>query len=575
MARVVSIGTQDFETLVARNNFYIDKTLFIKEWWESDDQVTLITRPRRFGKTLNMSMLERFFSVKYAEKGEVFENLDIWEEKSPDGDYKYRMLQGTYPVIFLSFAGVKADNFTETKEQILQVLEDLYISYSFLKKSGVLEDREIKYFDRIGVEMRNSDAVVALQRLSAYLYRYYGRKVIILLDEYDTPMQEAYVNGYWKEMVSFTRNLFNNTFKTNPSLERAVMTGVTNLSGEKFAKQTSNGSALAETMFSDLNNLKVITMTSNSYATCFGFTEKEVFDAMDEFDMVNKEEVKSWYDGFIIGDIRDIYNPWSVINFLDTRELRPYWANTSSNALAGRLIRRGDKDIKMQFEDLLQGKTITGRVNEEIIFNQLDGSSQAVWSLLLAAGYLKIIAVHGKEYEFSLTNYEVQQSFENMVLDWFAERGSCYNDFVKALLRDDLKEMNAYMNRMALSLFSSFDGGNHPLDETNPERFYHGFVLGLLVDLTGRYTVTSNRESGFGRYDVMLMPLDSNNNGIILEFKIYDPEDERSLEETVQAALRQIEEKRYEQLLLDSGVPKERIRKYGFAFQGKKVLIGV
>ena len=205
----------------------------------------------------------------------------------------------------------------------------------------------------------------------------------------------------------------------------------------------------------------------------------------------------------------------------------------------------------------------------------MDGSSQAVWSLLLAAGYLKIIAVHGKEYEFSLTNYEVQQSFENMVLDWFAERGSCYNDFVKALLRDDLKEMNAYMNRMALSLFSSFDGGNHPLDETNPERFYHGFVLGLLVDLTGRYTVTSNRESGFGRYDVMLMPLDSNNNGIILEFKIYDPEDERSLEETVQAALRQIEEKRYEQLLLDSGVPKERIRKYGFAFQGKKVLIGV
>ncbi len=554
MARVVSIGAQDFGELIKENCFYVDKTFFIKEWWESKDKVTLITRPRRFGKTLNMSMLERFFSVNYTGEENVFENLGIWQDK------KYRELQGTYPVIFLSFAGVKSDNFIEAKEQIFQVLEDLYISYSFLKKSGILEDREIKYYNRVGIDMGNSDAAVALQRLSSYLHRYYGKKVIILLDEYDTPMQEAYVNGYWKEMVSFTRNLFNNTFKTNPNLERAVMTGITRIS--------------KESLFSDLNNLKVISMISHEYASCFGFTEKEVFDAMNEFNLSNKEEAKNWYDGFIIGDITDIYNPWSVINFLDTGELKPYWANTSSNALAGSLIRQGDKNIKMQFEDLLREKTIISRINEEIVFNQLDGSDQAVWSLLLAAGYLKIIAVHGKEYELSLTNYEVKHTFENMVLDWFDERGSCYNDFVRALLRGDRKEMNAYMNRMALSMFSSFDGGNHPSESTNPERFYHGFVLGLLVDLAGRYQVISNRESGLGRYDVMLTPVNKEDDGIILEFKVYDQEEEGKLEDTVRAALQQIEEKRYEQSLIDRGIPNERIRKYGFAFHGKRVLIG-
>ena len=554
MARVVSIGTQDFETLITRNNFYVDKTSFIKEWWESDDQVTLITRPRRFGKTLNMSMLECFFSVKYAGKGGIFENLHIWKEE------KYRALQGTYPVIFLSFAGIKADNFTETREQIFQVLEDLYISHSFIKRSGILEEREIKYFDRIGMDMGNSDAVVAIQRLTSYLYRYYGKKVIILLDEYDTPMQEAYVNGYWKEMVSFTRNLFNNTFKTNPNLERAVMTGITRIS--------------RESLFSDLNNLNVVTTTSDEYASCFGFTEEEVFNAMDEFGMANKEEVREWYDGFIIGKLKDIYNPWSIINFLSKRKLGTYWANTSSNSLAGSLILQGDKNIKMQFEDLLMDKTIKTWIDEEVVFNQLDEREDAVWSLLLAGGYLKIISIHENIYELALTNYEVKQTFQFMVRSWFAKNDACYNDFVKALLSGNLKEMNAYMSRMALSMFSSFDGGNHPSEDTNPERFYHGFVLGLLVDLDGRYKVTSNRESRFGRYDVMMIPLNKESDGIILEFKVYDQEEEGNLEETVQAALRQIEEKKYEQSLLDSGIPKEKIRKYGFAFQGKKVLIG-
>ena len=554
MARTVSIGAQDFEELIVRDNFYIDKTNFIREWWENDDKVTLITRPRRFGKTLNMNMLECFFSVEYADRGELFRNLDIWEEE------KYRELQGTYPVIFLSFAGVKADNYEDARDQIFLIIENLYTRYAFLKRSESLEENEKEFFCQIGKNMSNSDAAMALYQLSGYLRRYYNQKVIILLDEYDTPLQEAYMGGYWEKLVPFIRNLFNNTFKTNPYLERAVMTGITRVS--------------KESLFSDLNNLKVITMVSHGYATCFGFTEEEVFVAMDEFDMTNKEEVKQWYDGFVIGNLKDIYNPWSIINFLDEGYLKPYWANTSSNGLVSRLIREGSRDIKMQFELLLSGKTIRSRINEEMVFNQLSGSETAVWSLLLAAGYLKIIEIHGREYELSLTNYEVRQTFEDMVHDWFDENASDYNDFIRALLRGDLKEMNAYMNRVSLDMFSSFDGGSHPSEFTMPEKFYHGFVLGLLVDLVDRYEVTSNRESGYGRYDVLLNPKQMGDDGIIMEFKVHEPEEESSLEETVRAALAQIEDKKYEQTLLAQGIEKERIRKYGFAFRGKEVQIG-
>lgn len=554
MARTVAVGVQDFEKIVSNGYFYIDKTNFIKEWWESADEVTLITRPRRFGKTLNMNMLERFWSIKYKGRGKIFENLFIW------GEEKFQKLQGTYPVISLSFAGVKEDNYPGAKSQINQIITNLYSEYEFLRDCGKLGEKDKAFFDRIGHGMENSDAAMALNRLSEYLFRYYGKKVIILLDEYDTPMQEAYVNGFWKELISFIRNLFNNTFKTNPFLERAVMTGITRVS--------------RESMYSDLNNLKVVTMISNEYASCFGFTEEEVFAAMDEFGMENREDVRKWYDGFAVGGLQDIYNPWSIINFLDQRKLGAYWANTSSNGLAGSLLRKGDKEIKMQFEQLLSGRTIESRIDEEIVYSQLEQNESAVWSLLLAAGYLKVTGAMGRNYELSLTNYEVRQMFENMVLDWFCEDAPNYNGFVHSLLQGDLKAMNAYMNRMSKSMFSSFDGGNKPSGETNPERFYHGFVLGLLVDLAGRYAVASNRESGFGRYDVLLEPLKKEDDGIILEFKVRDPDDEGDLKETVAQALKQIEDKQYEQVLLDHGVSKDRIRKYGFAFEGKKVLIG-
>lgn len=554
--RTVAIGKQNYESVIKGKYFYVDKTGFIKKWWESGDDVTLITRPRRFGKTLNMSMLECFFSLKYANRDDLFEGFSIYEEE------KYRELQGTYPVISLSFANVKETNFQSTREKICQVLTSLYIQNSFLRDSDVLTDKDREYFDRISVDMRDSDATMALHQLSDFLYRYYGKKVIILLDEYDTPMQEAYVDGYWEELVAFTRSLFNATFKTNPYLERAIMTGITRVS--------------KESIFSDLNNLEVITTTSNKYETAFGFTQQEVFAAMDEFGLQQKDEAKYWYDGFVFGDVTDIYNPWSILNYLDKGRLNAYWANTSGNALVNSLLQKGSPDVKEDFQTLLQGGSVHKVIDEQIVYNQLVHDENAIWSLLLASGYLRLknSVIYGyTECDMVLTNYEVKLMFQNMVRGWFRSRQYEYNSFIKALLKGDCKAMNAYMNKVAMETFSYFDTGREP-SLLEPERFYHGFVLGLLVDLQGRYSVTSNRESGFGRYDVMLEPLNETDDAIILEFKVHDSDEEQDLKATVQSALRQIEEQQYEANLCAKGMEQKRIRKYGFAFRGKEVLIG-
>lgn len=564
MAKVIGIGIQDFGKLIENDRFYIDKTAFIKEWWESGDDVTLITRPRRFGKTLNMSMVEQFFSVDYSGRGDLFQGLSIWK------DEKYRKLQGTYPVISLSFAGIKETNYPNARKKICQMLAELYTSHSFLLSSDKLEEGDKEFFRRMTVDMDDVDATMALHYLSKFLYLYYGKKVIILLDEYDTPMQEAFVDGFWQELVAFTRSMFNSTFKTNPWLERGIMTGITRVS--------------KESIFSDLNNLEVVTTTSDKYATSFGFTEEEVFAALETFGMEQeKEQVKRWYDGFIFGSHRDIYNPWSILNFLDKENFTTYWANTSSNSLVSKLIREGNRKIKEQFQILLRGESICSTIDEQIVYNQLDGNERAVWSLLLASGYLKVLSFESygdipegtnPKYELALTNLEVRLMFQNMIHDWFAEVEEDYNDFFLALLRGDRKEMNAYMNRVAMNTFSYFDTGRKPSGQ-EPERFYHGFVLGLIVDLQSRYNITSNRESGFGRYDVILEPKHpQTDDAIILEFKVFDAEEEATLQDTVEAAKKQIEEKQYAAQLLIGGIPAERIRSYGFAFEGKKVLIG-
>lgn len=563
--RTVAIGIQDFGDLIRKGYFYIDKTDFIREWWESGDSVTLITRPRRFGKTLNMNMLEYFFSVDYAEQGELFEGLSIWEHE------EYRKIQGSYPVISLSFANVKEKDFLSTKERIAQIIADLYIQHDFLLSDESMKEADKNYFNSVCMgNVSEVQITGAVHKLSNFLYRHFEKKVIILLDEYDTPMQEAYINGYWEEMTAFTRSLFNSTFKTNPWLERAIMTGITRVS--------------KESVFSDLNNLEVVTTTSDKYASSFGFTEQEVFAGLDECGLgKEKELVRKWYDGFIFGRQKDIYNPWSILNFLDKGEYMTYWANTSSNSLVSKLIREGSRNLKENFECLLQGRTICTQIDEQIVYNQLNGSEKAIWSLLLASGYLKVISFEkydklrpeiGMEYELALTNLEVKLMFQNMVQDWFSQADSDYNDFIKALLADDIEAMNEYMNRVAFQTFSYFDTGK-TAGRDEPERFYHGFVLGLMVDLQDRYFIRSNRESGFGRYDVVLEPkCPEKDNAVIIEFKILNSRNENSLEDTVQSALRQIEEKQYAVELVSRGISPEHIRSYGFAFQGKTVLIG-
>ncbi len=413
MKRTVAIGRQNFASIREENYFYIDKTNFIKEWWESGDEATLITRPRRFGKTLNLNMMEYFFSNKYAGGENIFEGLSIWQEE------KYRKLQGTYPVICLSFANVKKADFASAKVVINQVIKNLYESHNVIKDSKLLTKGDQDFFQRIVLDEANeTELSLSLHQLSKFLYQYYGKKVIILLDEYDTPMQEAYVEGYWEEMVSFIRSLFNSTFKTNPYLERGLMTGITRVS--------------KESIFSDLNHLKVVTTTSEKYATCFGFTEEEVFSVLEEYGLSEeKDKVKSWYDGFIFGKVADIYNPWSIINFLDTKQYDPYWANTSSNKLVSELIKKAAPEIKQKFYDLLEGKSIFSPIEEQLVYDHLEQGEKAIFSLLVASGYLKILAFDRQEkipvskepmYELTLTNGEVSILFHSLVRKSEAKR---------------------------------------------------------------------------------------------------------------------------------------------------------
>ena len=572
------LGYQDFAEVRTEHIFYIDKTYFIRDWWEYADKVTLITRPRRFGKTLNMSMVECFFSNKYAGRQDLFEELFIWNARSKDKDFQYRDLQGIFPIIFLSFANIKATKYENMKYKISEVITELYEQNRYLLEGTLLSENEKSYYNRMTWSASDAMLSSSLHQMSNFLQRYHGREVMILLDEYDTPMQEAWLSNYWNEAVEFFRSLFNSTFKTNPYLYRGLITGITRIS--------------KESIFSDLNNLEIVTTTSQKYATAFGFTETEVFQALENAGLgKEKWNVRKWYDGFVFGNVSDIYNPWSIVSFISKNgRYDTYWSNTSGNGLINSLIQKGNSVTKQMVEELLQEKSIRVQIDEQIVFNQLTDNTNAVWSLLLATGYLKVLKtemiMRNNErnnenegdvwYTLMLTNLEVKRMFRKMVKGWFASDTELYyNEFIKALLNDNIKKMNTFMNKVALNTFSSFDSGNKPSEQTEPERFYHGFVLGMVVNLSGIYKITSNRESGYGRYDVMLKPLDKNEKAFIFEFKVLDSdENEITLEDTLANAHIQIVEKQYEAELISEGFKPEQIRKYGFAFQGKKCLIG-
>ena len=376
-----------------------------------------------------------------------------------------------------------------------------------------------------------------------------------MLDEYDAPLQAAWEQGYWKELVSFMQLFLISTFKTNPYLERGLITGITSFPTDSF--------------FSSLNNLEVVSTTSNFYTDCFGFTEEEVFAAMDEYGLTDKAEVKQWYDGFIFGRTKGIYNPWSIINYLKKKEFVAYWANTSSNKIVGDLIAQASEDVQEETSDLLTGKSINIKMDAEFVFSQLDEPG-AVWSYLMASGYVKPINfnLENREYELTLTNHEVHLTLATLITDWFKKTLVYKRKFVQALLSDDVKSMNTNLNQITKTVFSYFDASG---DE--PERFYHCFVLGLIVDLKDRYNIKSNRESGDGRYDVVMFPKQANDHGIVIEFKTSAAANENQLAKTCKSALQQIREKEYIADLVSNNVMPNQIYVYGFAFKNKNVLI--
>lgn len=557
MPRTVAIGVQDFAELRERGCFLVDKTSFITDWWRAEDHVTLVCRPRRFGKTLNMSMVECFFSNRYAGRADLFADMRVWEELD------VRAEQGAWPVVAISFSAAKGAGAEAVIRRICEQIAYAWRVHRQDVDESSLGSRELDILTGKTPFVDPLDAPSLLARLCELLALSAGKRCIVLLDEYDTPLHEAWVGGFWDEVSEFVRALFNATFKSNPNLERALLTGITRVA--------------RESIFSDLNNPKVVTATSPEYATSFGFTEAEVSDAMDEFGLDAIDEVKRWYDGFVFGGVTGIYNPWSITNYLDTGRLAPYWANTSGNALVSKIVREGDADLKVDFEALLAGGTVEQLFDEQVSFDDLGRRPGAVWGLLVAGGYLRIVAQGASPDApscLAITNYEVSLAFDGMVRGWFDGVSSRYGAFVRALIAGDLDAMNAYMNDVALDTFSTFDTGARP-SGMEPERFYHGFVLGLLVGLRGRYLVRSNRESGFGRYDVLLEPTNPvRDDGIVLEFKVRNPRREATLEDTVSAARAQIADRDYASELVLRGVPAGHVRTYGFAFEGKRVLIG-
>ena len=555
----VGLGYQNFLDFVCGKRFYVDKTHFIPEWLASDARITLITRPRRFGKSMLLSTVRTFFDPMYADHPEYFKKLQVWKDKD------CRRLFGTIPVISVSFGSCKGNDFAQAMRGVTLGLYNMYIQHEYLRESPKLSEEEKAEYRRIVTsfsEQRTEYVEISIQKLCELLYKHYGKFPIILMDEYDTPLLEAYTDGYWDETINTFRQLFHITFKENDFFYRAIITGVTRIS--------------KNSLFSDLNNLEVDTVTCDAYSDCFGFTEQEVMDAFKCQDIDTIQAVKAMYDGFTIGRHQDIYNPWSICNYMRQRELIGYWVNTSSNKLVGDIIRRYPVESKYEIERLMAGEKVHKRINEGITFQYLEGDENSLWSLLLAVGYIKaeniVRSVEGIECDVSVTNREVMAMFKTEILGMFHNGWSAYGRFAGALLAHKMELMNEYLQTITYTSISYFDVADGPKERT-PENFYHGLVLGLIVSLRDRYRIVSNRESGRGRYDIAMYPLQENTDAFIMEFKVQDRKKETDLEQTAMNALQQIVDKNYEADLLAAGVPEERIYKLGFAFAGKDVLV--
>ena len=551
----IGIGVSDFKMLRLRDNYFIDKSMYIKDIIDNQSNVILVTRPRRFGKTLNMSMLRYYFDIKQKDAKRLFEGLKIMGQEE-----KYTSKLGAYPVIYLTLKDVNDDNYEKMILDLKTAMINMYKEHMYLLDSDKIYSFEKNKINDI-LNAREDEIVLknAVKDLSEYLNRHYEKPVILLIDEYDVPLQNAYVEGYYDEAVKFFKTFYGVTFKDNPYLEKTVLTGVS-----RIAK---------ESLFSGMNNFDVFTIMDNEFADDFGITSEEMKKVIKDFNVGDEEqEIKKWYDGYKIGNVEGIYNPWSILNYLNKKELRPYWVNTSSNDLIKMTLKKST-NLKEQMEKLLKDEEVEVEINLETIIVGIEEREENIWGLMLQTGYLKIVEtvdlVTGI-YKVKLPNNEIKELFRGIIRDWFNNKviGNNLKSILEDLIKLNLSEFEKKFRVLVKEMFSYFDVG-----ENAAENFYHAFVLGMLVGLKDSYYVNSNRKAGFGRYDIMLEPKDKKGNSFIMEFKVMEDMEEKTIEDTIANAKKQIEEKGYEENLRERGFTN--ITKMVYAFKGKEVKMEV
>ena len=533
--RKIGIGVSDFKDIIEQEYFYVDKTKFIEEISENGAIVQLITRPRRFGKTLNMSMLRYFYDISGKDTNrKLFKNLYI-ENSATIKE------QGKYPVIFISFKDIKALTIEEMYSQVRTLISEIYDNYKFLREN--LDERDRVIFDKIWTEDKSGNYFNSLKQLAKYLKEYYNQDVILLIDEYDTPMVSAYENGYYDEIKSFFTGLFGSALKENPALKKAVLTGIMRISKENI--------------FSGLNNIRVNTILESDFSQYFGLTEKEVENSLVEYGLEARlDEVQKWYNGYIFGGVR-VYNPFSITNFLDRKKIMPYWVNTSSNSLINKVLKEANSSIFEELSRLFQRETINKTIDIYSNFNELNSPEQ-IWYLLTNSGYLTPVEeIDFGKYSIRIPNEEVHYFFERDFISHFLGSIDNFDKTLEYLLSGDLEDFSYELESIMESNVSCFD-----FTSKSKESHYHVFILGMLLGLRRKYYIHSNREGGRGRYDLVVEPMDKSKNGLVIEFKVARSKEE--LLSSSEEALKQIEEKNYTRELKMRGI--KRVVLVGISF---------
>ena len=549
----IALGNSDFKALIEDDRYFVDKSLLIKEILEDSSQIILIPRPRRFGKTLNLSMIRYFVERCDEDRRHLFNNLLIEKED-------IMKKQGIYPTIYLTFKDEKHDKFEDFQMKLAFFVSEVYKKHYYLYESLIFQ-YDKNYFDKIiNKASTKAELEMSLKNMSKYLYDYYGEKAIILIDEYDTPIQYSYSSGIYDETIGFMRNFLSNTLKDNIYLEKAVLTGILRIA--------------RESIFSGLNNLDVYSILKEGYSDKFGFTEDEIEKMLNYFRvMEEKEEFKRWYNGYIFGNTV-IYNPWSTLSYLKDKnnEFMPYWVNTSENKIIKTILSKGSEGLKKDFEELLRGNTIETTIDENVIMADIEANENNIWSFLLLSGYLKVVGKRRENnkvyYTLAIPNIEVKFMYQKIIEEWQGESyiSSEYNEMLKALINFDYEVFEEIFIDYVEKSLSYFD-----VSGEEPERVYHSFVLGMLVSLNNTHYVLSNRESGYGRYDVMVIPKDIGKPGIIIEFKRARKTNKKTIEQLIEEAKTQIEEKKYKTELLNRGITN--IKKLVIVFKGKEVFV--